>query len=191
MYAVDLSASSLRQAKHLHRKPGIKFIAGDATNLPLPDKSVDIYISLETIEHIDRDIDYLREAVRLTKLDGIYICSTPNRTITNPGKTLKSRPWNPYHVREYCQKEFIELLSCYWEDVQTFGQSPKPNSLVQSMEFFGRHSPGYTAAHIYRLLKLPRLVFDSPNNYGFVKFHPEDNIEFEDVLAICRKPKSS
>jgi len=191
VYAIDLSKTSIQQAKHLHQNAGIKFIAGDDTNIPLPDKHLDIYVSLETIEHIDRDINYLREAVRLTKPDGLYICSTPNRTITNPGKTLEGRPWNPFHVREYCQKEFIDLLSCYWEDVQTFGQSPKPNSLVQSMEFLGRYSPGYIPAHIYRMLKLPRLVFDSPNNYSLVEFHQEDNIEFEDILAICRKPKSS
>lgn len=190
VYAVDISEASLQEAKHLHPNAAINFITGDATNMPLPDKHVDIYVSLETIEHIDRDINYLREAVRLTKPDGLFICSTPNRRITNPGKTLQSRPWNRYHVREYSQKEFIELLSHDWEDIQTFGQNPRHNVFLRWMEFLGRHSPGYIPVHIYQMFKLPRLVFDSPKNYRLVEFHQEDNIEFEDVLAICRKPKS-
>lgn len=190
VYAVDISAASLQEAKDLHPNPAIQFIAGDATKIPLPDQFVDLYVSLETIEHIRSDRNYLNEAVRLTKPDGMYICSTPNRRITNPGKTLQSRPWNPYHVREYSQKELIELLSRDWGEVRTFGQNPRHPSLIRWMEFLGGHTPGYLPVHFYQMLKLPRLVLDSPQNYRLVEFHPEDDLEFEDVLAICRNPRA-
>jgi SAM-dependent methyltransferase len=190
VYALDISEISIQQARQKRNNSGITFLAGDATSLPFPDKSIDVYISLETIEHIDRDLNYLGEVSRLIKSDGMFICSTPNRTITNPGKTLKNLPWNPYHVREYNQKELFRLLSNHWDDVQFFGQCPKPNSLVRLMGFLGFNFSGYISVHIYQLLKLPRLLFDNPSNYRLIKFNQEDDFEFEDILSICTKPKS-
>ena len=58
----------------------------DAVALPLRDNVCNVYISLETIGHIPNDGKFLREVVRTLKSEGLFICSTPNRIVLNPGK---------------------------------------------------------------------------------------------------------
>jgi SAM-dependent methyltransferase len=85
--------------------------SGEATALPLADATVDVFISLETVEHVDDDRGFLGEVTRVLKPNGVLICSTPNREVTNPASAIGHRPWNPFHVREYSPREFSDLLS--------------------------------------------------------------------------------
>lgn len=57
----------------------------DATCLPIPDEAADLYVSFETIEHVQDASAILREARRVLKKNGTFICSTPNRKVYNPG----------------------------------------------------------------------------------------------------------
>jgi SAM-dependent methyltransferase len=187
IYAVDLDVETLARARRRLGEAKVRFVVGDATHLPLPDDSIDVCVSLETIEHIERDRDYLSEMVRLVRPDGCFICSTPNRTLTNPGRQLADSPWNPYHVREYTSQEFVQLLSDYWEEVQVFGQSPKPAGLAGLARFLGRHVPGHLAVRMLQLLKLPKLLYDNPQNYRCERI-TNDKIAYEALLALCRRP---
>ena len=55
----------------------------------------------------------------------MLICSTPDRDVYNPGASPDSDPWNAFHVREYSQPEFVDLLGRHFERVELFGQNPK------------------------------------------------------------------
>ena len=44
------------------------------------------------------DAAYVAEARRVLRRGGAFLCSTPNRVLTNPGTT---KPFNPFHLREY------------------------------------------------------------------------------------------
>ena len=46
------------------------------------------------------------------KIDGLLLISTPNRKITSPNaKTIKDKPENEYHIREYTLGEFKDLVN--------------------------------------------------------------------------------
>jgi len=103
--AIDSSVDAVTEAKKNNTQANLQIMQGEATRIPLPDNFSDVFISLETIEHVEDDAAFIEEAFRVLKPGGIFICSTPNREITNPGTSIMDAPWNPYHVREYNLEE--------------------------------------------------------------------------------------
>ncbi|QQR98247.1 MAG: class I SAM-dependent methyltransferase [Sphingobacteriales bacterium] len=84
--------------------PNAKFI-----NITIPpikgieDNTFDSIVSFQVIEHIQNDVEYLKEIYRILKPGGVALVSTPN--INN---TLTRNPW---HIREYTPQEFNQLIS--------------------------------------------------------------------------------
>ena len=55
------------------------FIVGDMNGeLPLPDKSCDIVVCIDGIEHISKQFDFVNEVNRILRNNGEIIISTPN-----------------------------------------------------------------------------------------------------------------
>jgi len=88
--------------------------------LPLAGGSVDIVTSFETIEHFDRQEEFIVEVRRVLRPDGCFIVSTPDREIYSPPGT----PLNPYHVREFGRTEFLDLLHRHFAFVSLIRQRP-------------------------------------------------------------------
>src|SRR5262249_10368600 len=95
-----LSEEAIAGARRLPAAPGARFGAADVPRLPSPDHAYDVFFSFETIEHIADDLALLREAARVLKPGGTFVCSTPNRAVTNPGVPVTGRPYNHFHLRE-------------------------------------------------------------------------------------------
>ena len=55
VFGVDIDTVSIDHAVRTYKKGNIEFIQGSAENIPLPENSVDIVVSYETIEHIDEE----------------------------------------------------------------------------------------------------------------------------------------
>jgi SAM-dependent methyltransferase len=51
----------------------------DDGQVPLPDGSADVVISVETIEHVENPRAFMRELVRLAKPGGLVLVTTPNQ----------------------------------------------------------------------------------------------------------------
>ena len=75
---IDVSADV---CDHARRKYGLDARAGDAQAIPLPDRSIDVIVSFETIEHVDQPGVFLGECARVLVPDGMLIVSTPNRPV--------------------------------------------------------------------------------------------------------------
>jgi ubiquinone/menaquinone biosynthesis C-methylase UbiE len=114
---VDLSAETCELAR---RKYGLDARVGDARSIPLPDRSVDLVVSFETIEHVDDPAAFLSEAARVLTLDGTLIVSTPNRPVYSPEGTS-----NPYHQAELDENEFLGLLQARFQTVRIYSQFPR------------------------------------------------------------------
>jgi ubiquinone/menaquinone biosynthesis C-methylase UbiE len=95
------------------------FTQCEATDMCVPDSSVDVVVSFETLEHLKDQHKFLKECRRALRPGGLIICSTPNRTVY--------RWWrpNPYHVNEFTVEEFIDFVGIYFGEVSLFGQDEK------------------------------------------------------------------
>jgi SAM-dependent methyltransferase len=182
--AFDLSKEAIDSAKQGGGEgDNLQFRVASAVSLPVSSGWADIYISLETIEHIQDDRGFLSEVTRVLADDGVFICSTPDRTITNPGRTLDDRPLNRFHVREYSRLELFGLLSAYFENVSLFGQNPCSARRAAFGASIARHLPGPLAARVVQLSKLRHLFGDSPDAH---QVHPaREGERFEFVIAVC------
>ncbi len=81
--------------------------------IEFPDGSFDCAISLQVIEHIARDKEFVREVSRVLRSGGRFIVSTPNAPM--------SLTRNPWHVREYTALQLIELLQGCFSEVECRG----------------------------------------------------------------------
>ena len=96
---VDISGEAISFANARYQAPNLAYskIAPDA-RLPFDDASFDVALSFQVIEHVWKEVDYLREASRVLKPGGIMIVITPDRA----HRLFPSqKPWNRWHVREH------------------------------------------------------------------------------------------
>ena len=75
--------------------------------------SFDAVVSFQVIEHIEEDIDCVREVARVLRPGGKFVVSTPNAPM--------SLTRNPWHVREYNADELRNLLECHFSKVEAYG----------------------------------------------------------------------
>ena len=75
--------------------------------------SFDSVVSFQVIEHIEKDIDFVREVSRVLRPGGKFVVSTPNAPM--------SITRNPWHVREYNADELRNLLECHFSKVEAYG----------------------------------------------------------------------
>ena len=117
VYGVDVSEEAISYARAHYASPDLTFIAGNAEDLRCPEK-VDVVVSFETIEHLGQPDRFFAGVVRCLSDPGLAIISTP---IRRKG-SLEDRPANPYHLREWNQAEFTDMLGKYFREVTLFGQ---------------------------------------------------------------------
>lgn len=185
--AFDISLSALKAARNLDPDDDSGFAMTDAVRLPLRDRSVDAYVCLETIEHILDDRALLEEAKRILRTDGQFICSTPNRTVTNPRATLGDPPWNRFHVREYSRSEFSELLGLFFHEVEWFGQNAQRTSEVRFLSWLASLLPKHSVVRIRQILKIPRMLIQESESHTVTPLTGESACEY--LIAVCSHPR--
>jgi O-antigen biosynthesis protein len=128
---VDISAEAIEHAQKAYAgKERLKFREGSATAIPMPDHSVDVVVSFETIEHHDKHEEMIQEIRRVLRPDGILIMSSPNR----PVYTEKASHYNEFHVKELDFGEFDELLRSRFAKVRYYGQRIAVGSVIAANE---------------------------------------------------------
>lgn len=111
---IDLSEEAIAYAKKNYPHKNVTYQQGDATNIPLPDKSVDVVVSLETIEHIPEPESFVKEVKRVLKPGGQFVVSTPNDDEFTEG--------NIYHVHEFDFRELDRLMKKYFQNFEYYFQ---------------------------------------------------------------------
>jgi SAM-dependent methyltransferase len=117
---VDFAGATVRNAAVNFPRPNLCFVQGDARSLPLSDAAVDVVTSFETIEHFDRQDEFVAEVRRVLRPDGCFIVSTPDREVYSP----PGAPPNPFHVREFDRTEFLDILHRHFRYVSLIRQRP-------------------------------------------------------------------
>ena len=143
---------------------GLGFVRADATRLPAKKAAFDLYVSFETLEHVEDDRALLSEARRVLAPGGRFLCSTPNRDFLSPGLTLRDRPRNPYHIREYSIAEFESLLGNVFASVKLFGQTWFSERHQRILARAGRMS-NLLSIRLHQLSNLARLPWESETRH--------------------------
>lgn len=76
--AIDTLETSIEIARDFFSLPNIDFIVGDLFQMKFPSNSFDCVLFLETIEHVQNPVSFLKEFHRILKPGGSLIISTPN-----------------------------------------------------------------------------------------------------------------
>ncbi|MGE5614820.1 MAG: glycosyltransferase, partial [Bacillota bacterium] len=127
---IDISEETIKQAKEKYKKDNLDFICASISKMPVKDKTADIIVSFETIEHVDSQAqnDFMLEAQRALKEDGLLIISTPNKEIYSDLFDYR----NPFHVKEFGRSEFHQFLSNYFKYIKMFHQRYEVVSLLNN-----------------------------------------------------------
>jgi SAM-dependent methyltransferase len=134
---VDLDADSVNSAMEKYRiNDEVSFVVDDACELrKVPDGAFDLVVSFETIEHLPRPEVFLANVRRVLREGGTFVVSTPNRLRYSPGNKLSSKPWNPYHIKEWDVEEFLDVLEPCFRVTQVLGQMPLAQWKAQTLYF--------------------------------------------------------
>lgn len=118
---VDLDDHAVRYATAMTSAvwPQVEFRAGDATDLAfLPDRSVDLITSFETLEHVPDPEALLVEFDRVLKPAGRVIVSVPHMWVDETGEDP-----NPFHLHVYDWPKLRSQLAARFVPEVVWGQT--------------------------------------------------------------------
>jgi len=156
---VDVDSGAIAHARTTYGGETLRFIQGNALDLPLADASVDAVVSFETLEHVREHGRFMAEVKRVLRPGGTLIVSTPERAVYS----ARGEPVNKYHLLELTVAEFESLLRANFKHVLILSQRAILGSLIVANEGGGpwrsyeRRSPEYIEASA-GLTRAPFLV---------------------------------
>jgi SAM-dependent methyltransferase len=104
---IDIAADAVAHARSRYIAPNLRYVEGSCTALPLPDASIDLVVSFETIEHLQEQQEMLAEFRRILAPAGVLVISSPNGPVYSEG----GKNANHFHVRELTRDELAALLT--------------------------------------------------------------------------------
>jgi len=121
---VDIDETTVQTAQKKYSANNLQYITDSAETLEkLKDKSFDVVVSFETIEHLQNYHSYLQALRRVLKNDGLAIISTPNAEAFTEVD-------NPFHLKEFTEAELVLALRTVWTHVQLYQQSNALASVI-------------------------------------------------------------
>jgi SAM-dependent methyltransferase len=119
--AFDISAEAVAHARRAYSTPGVHFLLSACESLPFADRSFDLVVAFEVIEHIEGWRQMLTEAGRVLRPSGVLLVSTPNKAWYAESRAAAGP--NPYHVREFEYDEFKTALEAAFPHVHLWTQN--------------------------------------------------------------------
>jgi ubiquinone/menaquinone biosynthesis C-methylase UbiE len=116
---IDISNDVVAAARRRYGdRANIEFRAARCEATGLPDASIDLFVSFETIEHVPDPEALVAEAARVLAPEGLFFVSTPNKRVYSDERNYR----NPFHTRELERDEFERILAARFERVTVFAQ---------------------------------------------------------------------
>ena len=140
---IDYSKAAIKFAKQNYKNKKIKFIESNILKYK-PNKKFDAIVSLETLEHINREdgINWIKKCYNILKKNGIFVCSSPLLRIRN-GKPFIT---NPHHLYEMKKTELEKIL-------KTTFNTKNINSFIQESNNLKPISNEYEGLSIFVIRK--------------------------------------
>lgn len=116
---IEVDMERLRCAFDNFSNTNLDYLRMDGCLLGFKDNTFDLVVSLEVIEHLEKQSEFLAEIKRVLKTGGIAVISTPNKDVIK----IEGTPYNPTHLKELSFAEFSNILSRYFREAEFYGQS--------------------------------------------------------------------
>ncbi len=136
---IDLATDAVEWARSQYGSENIRFEQASCDNAPVPDRSQDVAVSFEVIEHLEQPEKLLAEVRRILSPEGVFIVSTPN--IDYYAETRDETGPNPYHHHEFSFDEFRETLGRYFAHITIYTQNHVPAVAFQSINGSSNSAP--------------------------------------------------
>ncbi|MGQ0522468.1 MAG: class I SAM-dependent methyltransferase [Betaproteobacteria bacterium] len=194
VHGIDCNPGAIAEATRRCASPATTFAVDDCEQMRTVPGPIDVVCSFETIEHLKDPGAFLRGVARVLAPDGIFVCSTPERS-SMPAFS-NGRPQNPYHHFEWHKSEFHSLLSKHFQRIEMLSQ-------VTTFSYAARWNAASGLAN-RRLIRMARRLpawtgmrglcaaIDAlavPNVYDFPVFEPDIAALLGEPLcnvAVCR-----
>lgn len=116
---VDIAPEAIDKAKINYSSDVCSFYVGSAYDLTfIQDESIDVLVSMETIEHLQQPELAMKEFRRILKKDGIFLGSVPTRGLDEHHDQYHGG--NQYHLTRFDFNCIKELLSKYFDFVNIY-----------------------------------------------------------------------
>lgn len=125
---IDISKEAIEHSNSKYKRNNLSFIQATAIQMEIPDSSVDVLVSFETIEHHSEHEKMMCEIQRVLKEDGILIISSPDKRSYSDITGYK----NPFHIKELYLEEFESLIKKYFSYTLVLFQKSSVASLISS-----------------------------------------------------------
>jgi SAM-dependent methyltransferase len=135
---VDIDAETVQRARESFRDRGnVRYAEGSVAALPLPDASVDLVVSFETVEHLAAADQprMIAEFARVLAPGGLLLFSSPNRPEYSDARHYR----NPFHLHELDRDELAQLLEPSFPSRRWYRQRMWMGSTIWSEEPAGHH----------------------------------------------------
>jgi SAM-dependent methyltransferase len=127
----DVSEEAVRYATESYGG-SVCFGVGSASALPTQGVKFDLVTAFEVIEHIAEWRELVKEAARVMKPTGVFLVSTPNKTVYNASR--RGVGANPFHVHEFEELEFRRALEGTFRFVKIVAQNQQSSVVVAGDE---------------------------------------------------------
>lgn len=189
----DIAADAIDECKSNWKRSNIEFRVLDGTQLAFSDKTFDVIVSFETIEHTTQYLDMLREFQRVLKDSGVAIISTPNFPINSPSGKVT----NPYHTQEFKYDELCEILNSVFKEVSILGQefirfkgsgthwAGKWIDFIFNVRGIRKFTPYWFKTGVSKLIT-GKPFYPDTSDFNMTDI-PEDVIKCKTFYCLCRK----
>jgi len=123
---VDISEEAITHASLTYRGKNLNFLEGSCATIPLKNRSVDVVVSFETLEHHSQHKEMMQEIKRVLRDKGVLILSTPDKHEYTDVRGYK----NEFHVKELYKPQLERLLGKFFKYHVLYGQRVNTGSLV-------------------------------------------------------------
>ncbi len=127
---VDMEESVVAHAQTKYANENTTFRVGRCENIPVPDHTIDLAVSFETLEHTRDQDQMLAEIRRVLEPGGILILSSPNRSYF----LNANAPPNPFHLKELGLFELESLMRRNFKHLRLLGQRVAYGSVVAPLQ---------------------------------------------------------